>query len=70
MLIIKEYSEKAVAIDLVMDMYKTSNPIIIAEKLEEDLNIEMSIHQISDYLDINNQDYEKQSLQQEYHLYY
>ena len=41
------------AIDLVMNQYQTSNPIIIAEKLEQDLGIDYSIHAIADYLDIN-----------------
>lgn len=57
----KQYSEFAVAIDLVSHHYQTSNPIEIAELIEQDLGIETSIHAISDYLDINRQDYEKQS---------
>jgi hypothetical protein len=58
----KPYSQLAIAVDLVSYEYKTSNPIIIAEKIEEDLGLEYSIHQIADYMDINKlEDYEKQS---------
>jgi hypothetical protein len=57
---IKPYSQLAVAVDLVSYEYKTSNPIIIAEKIEEDLGLEYSIHQIADYMDINKlEDYEQ-----------
>lgn len=60
----KQYSEFAVAIDLVSHHYQTSNPIEIAELIEQDLGIETSIHAISDYLDINKlENYEKQSNQ-------
>lgn len=63
----KQYSEFAVAIDLVSHHYQTSNPIEIAELIEQDLGIETSIHAISDYLDINKiEDYEKQSNQIKY----
>ena len=59
---IKPYSQLAIAVDLVSYEYKISNPIIIAEKIEEDLGLEYSIHQIADYMDINKlEDYEKQS---------
>lgn len=58
----KPYSQLAIAVDLVSYEYKTSNPIIIAEKIEEDLGLDYSIHQISDYMNINKiEDYEKQS---------
>jgi len=58
----KLYREIAVGIDLVSYEYKTSNPIIIAEKLQEDLGMNYTIHQISDYLDINRlEDYEYES---------
>jgi hypothetical protein len=63
----KPYSQLAIAVDLVSYEYKTSNPIIIAEKIEEDLGLEYSIHQIADYMDINKlEDYEKQSNKIEY----
>ena len=67
----QEYSQLAVAIDLVSHEYKTSNPIIISEKIEQDLGLEMSIHAISDYLDINKlEDYEKEKKKKKTKLYY
>lgn len=63
----KLYSQIAMAIDLVAFEYKTGNPVVIAEKIHEDLGLDYSIHQISDYLEINrNIDYEKQSRKIEY----
>lgn len=50
---IKLYSEIALAIDLVSEVYNTYNPIIIAEKCKEDLDISLTIHQIMDYYEIN-----------------
>lgn len=64
----KQYSEFAVAIDLVSHHYQTNNPIEIAELIEQDLGIETSIHAISDYLDINGQNFEKQSNKIEYEI--
>lgn len=58
---VKPYSQLAIAVDLVSYEYKTSNPIIIAEKIEEDLGLEYSIHQIADYLSINYDDFEKEN---------
>lgn len=56
------YSELAMAVDLVSYEYQTSNPIIIAEKIEQDLQLEYSIYVIADHLDINKmEDYEKES---------
>lgn len=56
----QKYSQLAVAIDLVSNEYKTSNPIIISEMIEKDLGLDITIHQIADYLDINKlEDYEK-----------
>ena len=55
----KPYSELSVAIDLIQSEYKTSNPIIIAEKLQEIFDMEYTIHQIVDYLDINVINYEE-----------
>ena len=65
----KLYSQIAMAIDLVSLEYRTGNPVIIAEKIHEDLGLDYSIHQISDYLEINrNIDYEKESKKVEYEL--
>lgn len=67
----KPYSQLALAVDLVSYEYKTSNPIIIVEKIEEDLGLEYSIHQVADYMDINKlEDYEKQSNKIEYEQNY
>lgn len=67
----QEYSQLAVAIDLVSHEYKTSNPIIISEKIEQDLGLDISIHAIADYMDINKlEDYEKQNEKQKLKLYY
>ena len=66
----KPYSEFAFAVDLVMEQYKISNPILISEKIKEDLNLEISIHQISDYLDLNFEDWEQESIKQEYYNQY
>ncbi len=67
----KPYSQLAIAVDLVSYEYKTSNPVIIAEKIEEDLGLEYSIHQIADYMNINKlEDYEKQSNKIEYEQNY
>ena len=66
---LKQYSEFAIAIDLVSHHYQTSNPIEIAELIEQDLGIETSIHAISDYMDINKlENYEKQSNKIEYEI--
>lgn len=57
------YSQLAIAIDIICNEYKTSNPIIIAEMIQNDLGLDYTIHQISDYLDINKlEDFEKESL--------
>ena len=67
----QEYSQLAVAIDLVSHEYKTSNPIIISEKIEQDLGLDISIHAIADYMDINKlEDYEKENKKQKYNLNY
>lgn len=56
----QEYSQLAIAIDLISHEYKTSNPIIISEMIYHDLGLDISIHQITDYMDINKlEDYEK-----------
>ena len=67
----QEYSQLAVAIGLVSHEYKTSNPIIISEKIEQDLGLDISIHAIADYMDINKlEDYEKENEKQKTKLYY
>lgn len=67
----KPYSKVSFAIDLIMDFYETTNPIIIAEKAKEDLDVSLTIHQVEDYLDINRkEDYEKESKFVEYYQTY
>lgn len=66
----ENYSDFSYAIDLVMDVYKTTNPILISEKIEEDLGMEINIHQISDYLSLQVEDFEKENRKQYYNEYY
>lgn len=49
------------AIDLVMEEHKITNPILISEKIQEDLDMEVSIHQVMDYLEINQENWEIES---------
>ena len=49
------------AIDLVMNEHKITNPILISEKIQEDLDMEVSIFQIMDYLEINQENWEIES---------
>ena len=66
----REYSQLALAIDLVMNEYKVSNPIEIVELIQQDLNLNFTVHQVMDYLDINKkEDYEKESQKQQFQYY-
>ena len=65
-----KYSQLAVAVDLVMNEYKISNPIEIVELIQQDLNLYFTVHQVMDYLDINKkEDYEKESQKQQFQYY-
>ena len=55
------------AIDLVMEEFKLTNPILIAEKIQEELEMEVSIFQIMDYLEINQENWETESQKIEYY---
>jgi len=66
----KPYSELSMAVDLIMEEYKTSNPIEISEFIWESLGLCISIHAIADYLDMNRIDYEVESIKQYYNLIY
>lgn len=66
----KEFSTLALAIDLVYTEYKTKNPVKLAEYIAEDLGMEFSIHEISDYLEINSEDFPKESRKIEYYSIY
>ena len=65
-----KYSQLALAVDLVMNEYKISNPIEIVELIQQDLNLYFTVHQVMDYLDINKkEDYEKESQKQQFQYY-
>lgn len=63
-------TELSIMVDLIMELYKVSNPIIISELIEKEFEVETSIHQISDYLEINNEDWLKESQKIEYYEFY
>ena len=66
----KPYSQLELAVDLVMNEYKISNPIEIVELIQQDLNLYFTVHQVMDYLDINKkEDYEKESQKQQFQYY-
>ena len=50
-----------VMIDLIIEIYKISNPIIISELIEKEFETEVSIFQIADYLEINQESWEIES---------
>jgi len=53
--------EYIVMIDLIIEVYKVSNPIIISELIEKEFQTEVSIFQIMDYLEINQENWEIES---------
>ena len=53
--------EYIVMIDLIIEIYKVSNPIIISELIEKEFETEVSIFQISDYLEINQENWKVKS---------
>lgn len=68
---IKPYSEFSFAVDLITEEFKLINPIDIVDKVEEELGIELSIHAVSDYLDINrNEDFELENNKIYYEINY
>ena len=50
-----------IMIDLIIEIYKVSNPIIISELIEKEFQTEVSIFQIADYLEINQENWEIES---------
>lgn len=63
----KLYSQLSMAVDLVSFEYQTSDPLIIEEKLQQDMGLNYTVHQIVDYLDINrHEDFENESKKIEY----
>lgn len=55
------------AIDLVMEEHKITNPILISEKIQEDLEMDVTIHQICDYLEVNQENWELESQKIQYY---
>ena len=53
--------EYIVMIDLIIEIYKVSNPIIISELIEKEFETEVSIFQIANYLEINQENWELES---------
>jgi len=58
---INKNSSIALAIDLVSNEYKTNNPLIIYENIKKDLGIDITLTQITDYLELSSEDYKKES---------
>ena len=50
-----------IMIDLIIEIYKVSNPIIISELIEKEFDTEVSIFQIMDYLEINQENWVTES---------
>ena len=56
-----------IMIDLIIEVYKVSNPIIISELIEKEFETEVSIFQIADYLEINQENWKLESQKIEYY---
>lgn len=63
---IKSYSEVNFIIDVIINEYNIINPILIADQIKEDFDMEISIHTIADYLSINYKELEKINRKQYY----
>ena len=50
-----------IMIDLIIEVYKVSNPIIISELIEKEFETEVSIFQVMDYLEINQENWVTES---------
>lgn len=59
--------EYIVMIDLIMEIYKVSNPIIISELIEKEFETEVSIFQVMDYLEISKENWKLESQKIEYY---
>ena len=53
--------EYIVMIDLIIEVYEVSNPIIISELIEKEFKTEVSIFQVMDYLEINQENWVTES---------
>ena len=56
-----------IMIDLIIEIYKVSNPIIISELIEKEFETEVSIFQIADYLEINQENWVTESQKIQYY---
>ena len=56
-----------IMIDLIIEVYKVSNPIIISELIEKEFETEVSIFQIMDYLEINQENWLQESQKIQYY---
>ena len=56
-----------IMIDLIIEVYKVSNPIIISELIEKEFETEVSIFQIMDYLEINQENWVTESQKIQYY---
>ena len=66
----QEDSQLALAVDLVMNEYKVSNPIEIVELIQQYLSLYFTVNQVMDYLENNKkEDYEKESQKQQFQYY-
>ena len=54
-------------IDLIIEVYKVSNPIIISELIEKEFETEVSIFQVTDYLEINQENWLQESQKIQYY---
>ena len=55
------------AIDLVIEQHQITNPILISEKIQEDLEMDITIHQVMDYLETNQENWEIESQKIQYY---
>ena len=56
-----------IMIDLIIEVYKVSNPIIISELIEKEFETEVSIFQVMDYLEISKENWKLESQKIEYY---
>ena len=60
-------SEYIFAIDIIIEEFKLTNPILISEKIAEELDMEVSIFQVMDYLEISKENWKLESQKIEYY---
>lgn len=54
------YREDDFAIDIIIDAYHIRDPLFVSEKIKEDLNMDVSVSKIVDFLNYT-EDFEKES---------